>query len=135
MKPQQRTWLGGIKEVLSRAETTHQPRPEGTENVVDIPQGLDKLRRAIVAINNEMVEAQAERDDIQQARLDCLAEIQAHLAKNVTRQRDAAHRMKRLQEEWVQITLGLGIRAELVLPPICESVPSDALIATETDNE
>lgn len=108
-------WLGGLKEVLVRSEVTHQPRPEN-DNLVEIPQGLDKLRRAIMHIQNEIVEAQAEAADITSAERQVLNEIAAAREKNALRQRDAMHRQYRLQEEWAKITRDLGIRAEVLLP-------------------
>ncbi len=113
-------WLGGLKQVLSRVETTHVSRPDG-ENIVEIPHGLEKLRKAIVAVQNDIVEAQAERGDYSQAWIDCQAEINAALAKNSSRQKDASHRLRRLQEEWVRVTLDLGIKAEIVPASIDET--------------
>lgn len=106
-------WLGGLKQVLTRVETTHVSRPDD-ETVVQIPNGLEKLRKAIISVQNDLVEAQAERGDYSQAWIDCQAEINAALAKNASRQKDAQHRLRRLQEEWVRVTQDLGIRAEIV---------------------
>lgn len=110
-------WLGGIKSVLSQIETTHEPRPETNEKIVELPRGLEKLRNAIVTVQNHTVEAQAERVDIEQARAACLQEIEAAVAQNAVKQRDLAHRLRRLQDEWVRITIELGIRAEVVPVP------------------
>lgn len=110
-------WLGGIKSVLSQIETTHEPRPETNEKIVELPRGLEKLRNAIVTVQNHTVEAQAERVDIEQARAACLQEIEAAVAQNAVKQRDLAHRLRRLQDEWVRITIELGIKAEIVPAP------------------
>lgn len=107
-------WLGGLKSVLGQIETTHGPRPDTDEKIVEIPNGLDKLRKAIVAIQQRIVEAECEYADYQQAWKDCQAEISAAMAKNVTKRKDETHRLARLQEEWVRITQELGIRAEVV---------------------
>lgn len=115
-------WLGGLKQVLTRVETTHVSRPDD-ETVVQIPNGLEKLRKAIVAVQNDLVEAQAERGDYSQAWIDCQAEITAALNKNASRQKDAQHRLRRLQEEWVRVTQDLGIRAEIVPALVDESGP------------
>jgi hypothetical protein len=115
-------WLGGLKQVLTRVETTHVSRPEG-ENIVEIPHGLEKLRKAIVSVQNDLVEAQAERGDYSQAWIDCQAEITAALAKNASRQKDARHRLRRLQEEWVRVTMDLGIKAEIVPALVDDSQP------------
>ncbi len=115
-------WLGGLKVSLTRAETTHQPRPDGAE-IVDIPQGLDKLRRAIVSLQNEMVEAQAERATYIQAWETCKAEMTAAFSANTQRQHDAAHRIRRLQDEWVRASQDLGIRAEIVPSPVDDTQP------------
>jgi len=116
-------WLGGLKQVLTRVETTHTPRPDHEDTVVAIPNGLEKLRKAIVAVQNDLVEAQAERGDYSQAWIDCQAEITAALAKNASRQKDATHRLRRLQEEWVRVTNDLGIRAEIVPAMVDDSEP------------
>ena len=118
-------WLGGLKQVLTRVESTHVSRPDHEETVVQIPIGLEKLRKAIVAVQNDLVEAQAERGDYSQAWVDCQAEINAALAKNASRQKDAQHRLRRLQEEWVRVTQDLGIRAEIVPALVDESQPVD----------
>jgi peptidoglycan hydrolase CwlO-like protein len=118
-------WFGDLNQVLRQAEKSHQTRPDDA-NVVDIPQGLERLRKAIVAIQNEIVEAQAERGDIEQAWKVCQDEIAVAFNKNTARQKDAAHRLKRLQSEWVNITQDLGIRAELVSAPLDESTPDEA---------
>ena len=112
-----RGWLGGLKSVLKQAEQSHQPHPQVTgreENVVHIPQGLEKLRKAIVAVQAEIVEAQAERSDIDEGLRLVNEEINTAYAKNTHRQKDANHRLMRLQTEWVHITQDLGIKAELV---------------------
>lgn len=116
-------WLGGLKQVLTRVETTHVSRPDHEDTVVAIPNGLEKLRKAIVAVQNDLVEAQAERGDYSQAWIDCQAEITAALNKNASRQKDAQHRLRRLQEEWVRVTQDLGIRAEIVPALVDESGP------------
>ena len=116
-------WLGGLKQVLTRVETTHVSRPDHEETVVAIPNGLEKLRKAIISVQNDLVEAQAERGDYSQAWIDCQAEINAALAKNASRQKDAQHRLRRLQEEWVRVTQDLGIRAEIVPTLVDDSQP------------
>jgi len=120
---ERRGWLGGLKQVLSRVETTHQPHPDPDSKVVDIPHGLERLRKAIMALQSDLVEAQAERADYIQAWSDCQQEINAHLSKNTTRQRDLAHRLDRLQTEWVKVTQDLGIRAESVPSALNLSTP------------
>jgi hypothetical protein len=135
MGAESQTWVGSFKSLLTRVETTHQPRPDGP-SVVEIPRGLERLRSAIVACQNDLVEAQAERGDYIQAWSDCQQEINAHLAKNTTRQRDLTHRLERLRREWLTATVDLGIRAEIVPEPIDDRLPADLQIAMlRPDNE
>jgi hypothetical protein len=115
-------WVQGLVKRLERTETTHAPRPEG-ENVVEIPNGLDKLRKMIVAINNEIVEAQTERAAYHESWQLCVDEVSTAYAKNLQRQRDATHRLERLQAEWVRVCHELGIKAAVVTPPIDETLP------------
>lgn len=121
-------WMGALKTVLGSIETTHTPRPgPDNDNIVDIPKGLDRLRKAIIALNNDLVEAQAERADYIQAWSDCQQEINAALSRNTSRQSQVRHRLARLQEEWAGITAELGIRAEVVPSPIDDTLP-DGLV-------
>ena len=115
-------WLGSLRTTLQRAETTHQTRPEG-ENVVEIPNGMDKMRKAIVAVNNEIVHAQTERAAYHESWRLCLVEVSTAYARNSQRQRDAAHRLARLQEEWVRICHDIGIKADVSNMPIDETLP------------
>ena len=116
-------WLGGLKSVLRQVEATHAPRPDTDENIVQIPHGLEKLRKAIVSIQNEIVEAQTERSTFEEAWRTCQMEAEAAFAKNLGRQKDANHRLQRLQQEWINITQDLGIKAELVAPQIDGTEP------------
>jgi chromosome segregation ATPase len=117
-------WIGGLQAVLGRIESTHEPRPETEDKIVEIPHGLEKLRKAIVTVQQHIIEAQCENADYAQAWKDCQAEIQAAIAKNVSKQRDLGHRLARLQDEWVRITQELGIRAEVVRQDAQPDLPS-----------
>jgi chromosome segregation ATPase len=128
-------WLGGIKSMLARAETSHQPRPETGETVVQIPNGLEKLAKAIRSLQSELVEAQAERASYEDAWRLCQSEVAQAFSKNSLRQRDAAHRLKRLQEEWRSVSQDLGLRAEVVPVPIDESVPFERMLPPPEGND
>jgi len=132
---QDQRWLGGIKSMLARAETSHQPRPTTDENVVHIPHGLEKLAKAIRSLQSELVEAQTERSAYEDAWRLCQSEVKAAFGKNTLRQRDAAHRLQRLQEEWRNITHDLGRRAEVVPSEIDESVPFERTLAPPEDEQ
>lgn len=116
-------WVQGLVKRLERTETTHQPRPEGGAEIVEIPNGLDKLRKMIVAINNEIVEAQTERAAYHESWQLCVDEVSTAYAKNLQRQRDATHRLERLQAEWVRVCHELGIKAEVVVAAIDDTLP------------
>ena len=116
-------WMGSLKTVLRQAETSHQPRPEGDENVVAIPQGLEKLAKAIRSLQSELVEAQTERSTYDDAWKLCQQEISTAYEKNAARQKSAAHRLSRLQQEWRNVTQDLGLRCEIVQQPIDSHIP------------
>jgi len=116
-------WVQGLVKRLERTETTHQPRPEGGAEIVEIPNGLDKLRKMIVAINNEIVEAQTERAAYHESWQLCVNEVSNAYATNLQRQRDATHRLERLQAEWVRVCHEMGIKAEVVASQIDETMP------------
>lgn len=117
-----RGWLaGGLKQVLGGITQTHQPRPEG-ENVVDIPHGLEKLRRTIVSLQQALVAAQCERGDFVAAFGACHQEYMAAMEQNACKQRDIATRMVRLQSEWARVTEEMGLQVRLVPPPLDQSI-------------
>jgi hypothetical protein len=106
-------WLGPI---LRRIETTHTPRPSGG-NVVSIPQGLDKLRDAILHVQNEREQAIGERTAIDEASDAVQNELRAAYERNAVRQRDIATRLFHLQGEWSRASAALGMRCEVDHPP------------------
>lgn len=119
---ERRGWLGGIKSVLAQVETTNQPRPAGAD-VIDIPNGPNKLRDAIRAVQKEITHAGIERETYMQAWDAAKADMLAAVKANDIRHHDAHTRLARLQAEWVAMTKDLGIRAEVVPPDIALPVP------------
>lgn len=107
------TWLTPM---LARIGTTHTPRPDNV-NVVDIPGGLDKLRRAIEQVIKEGQQAREQRADYEHAWAAATKEYDAAMAKNEAWQRNLETRLYRLRSEWANVTHQLGIGVTLEPPP------------------
>lgn len=108
------SWLSPI---LRRIETTHTPRPPAAGNVVSIPQGLDKLRDAIMHVQRERDLAIDERAAIDEASDAVQKELHAAYDRNAVRQKDIATRLYHLQGEWGRASAALGMRCEIDQPP------------------
>ena len=119
------TW----KALLGRVEKTHEPRPLTRDNVVDIPNGLEKLRRAIVDVTGQLEGYRCQRDEYAEAWAAALAEFNAAMDRNTVCQRDTAARLRKLQEEWMRVTNQLGI--ECRLPPVIDVIDGKAEVGHE----
>lgn len=111
---------GWLKPMLERIEITHVPRPEGV-NVVDIPNGLNKLRSAIVSVQKELSDALQQADDFAAAWQAAQMEYQAAVAQNTEWQRNTKARLYKLQSEWITISEQLGLVVQIahdVPPPL-----------------
>lgn len=117
-------WFGGI---LTQIKTTTAVRPEGS--VVEIPNGLERLRSAIRKVQNDIVQLQCREGDYIAAFQACQAEYSAAMQTLSVEQHDALTRLARLQHEWVQVSAELGIRAEAIPPPLTIDTPSGPIIA------
>lgn len=107
--------LGSWKGIISRIETTHTPRPDG--DVVAIPNGLEKLCKAIEKLQAEAVNAQEQRADFEAAWDAAGKEFAAAMDTNAVWQRDIATRLFRLRSEWVAVSTRLGVTAQVDQPP------------------
>lgn len=100
-----RGWLGPM---LARIESTSQPRPiDG--NVVDMPGGIERLRKAILHVQHEEREAREQLDAYEQAWAAAQMEYQAALEKNRVWREDIATRLGKLRYEWAQVSEPLGM--------------------------
>lgn len=104
--------IAWLRPMLARIEQTSQPRPDGT-NIVDIPGGIDKLRKAIVSVQIEAAAANEEAAAYEEAWRAAQMEYQAAVEKNRIRRQDIAQRLYRLQSEWMIISEPLGIEAQI----------------------
>ena len=117
-------WLGGVRGFLKQIEITHAPRPDPNTNVVDLPNGAQMLRDAIMAVKNQLVEAQAECGDIEQGWKDVQTEILAAYQKNASRQRDLIHRLTRLQQEWIAVSAEMDMTCTIIPVKVYGSAPA-----------
>lgn len=106
---------GWLKPMLDRIEVTNQPRPEGG-NVLAIPNGSEKLRKAIVHVQREEGNCLQEREDFEAAWRAASLEFQAAMEKNTVWHNDIQQRLYRLRCEWLAITDELGIHAQIKPP-------------------
>lgn len=104
--------IAWLRPMLARIEQTSQPRPEGG-NVVDIPNGIEKLRKAIVSVQAECTAAQTQAADYEKAWEAAQMEYQAAVQKNRVWQQDIATRLYKLRSEWLTISEPLGIEAQI----------------------
>jgi hypothetical protein len=104
--------LAWLKPMLARIESTNQVRPVNG-NVLDIPGGIEKLRKAIVAVQNESANATQEAADYEQAWAAAQMEYQAAVEKNRVWQTDIQARLYKLRSEWLTISEPLGIEAQI----------------------
>lgn len=104
--------LEWLRPMLSRIEQTNAPRPmDGT--VVDMPGGLDKLRKAILAVQRERDNATQQADDYEKAWAAAQMEYQAAVEKNRVWQTDIQARLYKLQCEWSAVTEPLGMTVQI----------------------
>jgi hypothetical protein len=104
--------LSWLKPMLDRIEASNRPRPiDG--NVVDIPGGIERLRKAIVSVQIEAQAAAEEAAAYEDAWAAAQMEYQAAVEKNRIKQQDIAQRLYRLRSEWMTISEPLGIEAHI----------------------
>lgn len=94
--------------MLSRLEATSQPRPMDG-NVVDMPGGVERLRKAILHVQGEKAQADEQLAAYEQAWAAAQMEYQAALEKNRVWRDDIATRLSKLRYEWAQVTEPLGM--------------------------
>jgi hypothetical protein len=103
--------------MLNRIEITHTPVPADAGNIVDLPGGIEKMRKTIIAFQKEARNAQQQRADYEKAWAAAVNEMEAAMQKNAVWQQDVHVRLFRLRTEWVNITEQLGIPVSALPPP------------------
>lgn len=104
--------MNWLKPMLQRIEQTNAPRPlDG--NIVDMPGGLEKLRKAILAVKKERENATQQASDYEEAWKAAQMEYQAAVEKNRVWQADIEARLYKLQCEWSAVTEPLGMTVQI----------------------
>lgn len=103
------SWL---RPMLDRIEASNRARPVDG-NVVDIPGGIEKLRKAIVQVQAEAQAAEDEAAAYEEAWAAAQMEYQAAVEKNRVRRQDIAQRLYRLRSEWLTLSEPLGIEMQI----------------------
>lgn len=101
-----------LSEALAKAGITQ--APELPSNVAPMQRDAEKLRKEILAIQNELVQAQCEQARIEHAKEQVLAEIAEALSANQAKQDEIQSRLDAKRSIWVALSQEAGVRAELV---------------------
>lgn len=116
-----RSWLGPMLNSISANQKTLST-PEG--NVYEMPNGLERLRKAILHYQSELERATDQKFAYDEAWRAAQMEIQAAIAQNEVWQRDIQTKLYELRSEWMKASEQLGLVTEIrrePLPPVGEA--------------
>lgn len=117
-------WLRPMLSSIS-ANSKSLSTPEG--NVYEMPNGLERLRKAIMHYQEELVKAHDQAAAYDEAWKAAQMEIQAAVEKNGVWQRDIETKLYSLRSEWIKATEQLGIVSQIdrELPRASEDYPQN----------